>query len=818
MSLFRLCLIIFGVSCVIARAVPTDPFLAVPGSVVAQSPDYATTFIGSPSIAILPDGTYVASHDTYGASQTVSVYRSSDRGATWDKAAEFPGEWTNLFVHVGHLYAMGTSSINGSLVIRRSIDGGQTWTTPSNGNNGLLQSGAFHTSAVPVVVHQGRIWRSIEDLSGGTAWPNYFRAFLISAPVDADLLKASSWTLTPAMQSASTWLNSKFNGWLEGNVVVSPEGRLLNILRANTKAGIPEKAAIIDFGPVGVAGSFNPEGDPAKNSEDKSGFIDFPGGAKKFSIRRDPNSGTYWALTNPSLPPWAGIDPVYVRNTVSLVHSQDLVHWELRCHLIFHPDISMHGCQYLDWQIDGNDLVAVARTSWRGTNYHDAKFLTFHRIENFRTLTPADSVATDGRISWPFPRIQASGSGFTPSLLENGVLAFSNRNYVWEEVPAEFANSLITRVAGGIPATLQLQATEATQAYIAANIPSPGTALPGWISTGHSFVYNDGSRTRLWLYRRDFSPGQIVQVPQLTWSGTLLVTPPAPGPVGWWRCESTYHGTAVADDIYSFHGKPSSPSPPTATGPGRVGTAFRFQPGQHVDLGEVFPLTRVPFTIAFWIKQELGVAGYGVPLSKMASGSLDGYIFEINPEGHAGKVRFVATSAEAPLISTTQLFDGRWHHVAVTSQPGGQAVLYIDGEEEMRRPAPVIRSTSAALRFGARTSNGGPAPGFNGWLDEVQIHHTALSPVDISTLANDPEGLPPGAALPKTNVILALFPGYARLTWNAIPQRNYAVYRSTTLEEGSWFLQEIVTPQDNIGQYYESSPSGRAFFRVELLP
>jgi hypothetical protein len=802
--------------CAVVGAVPTDPFLAVPGTVLAQS-DHETTYLGSPSIAILPDGTYVASHDTYGASQVVCVYRSTDQGVSWVKSAEFPGEWTNLFVHGGHLYAMGTSGVNGSLVVRRSTNGGQTWTTPSNGDNGLLRSGSFHTSALPVAVHQGRIWRAFEDLGGGGAWPHCFRAFLMSAPVDADLLKASSWTLTPAMQSASTWLGSKFDGWLEGNVVVSPEGRLLNMLRANTKAGIPEKVAIIDFGTGGVAGSFDPEGRPAENPLDESGFIDFPGGAKKFSIRRDPLSGNYWALTNPSLPPWAGTDPVYVRNTVSLVHSTDLVHWEVRCHLIFHPDTSKHGCQYLDWQIDGDDLVAVARTSWGGTSYHDAKFLTFHRIANFRTLTMADSVSTDGGISWPFPGIQASGSGFVPSLLENGTVALSNRNYVWEEVPPEFANSLITRVAGGIPATLKLQATDSTRAYIAANIAPPGAALPGWTSTGQSFVFNDGFRTRLWLYQRDFSPGQVVQVPQLTWSGTLLVMPPAAGPVGWWRCESIYHGTATADELYSFHGKPSLPSP-TASGPGPSGTALRFQPGQHVDLGNVFPLTRVPFTIAFWIKQEGGITTYGVPFSKMATGSLDGYLFEINPPGLFGKMRFVASSESTQLTSTTRLIDGNWHHVALTSEPGGDAILYLDGEEEMRCPAPVIRPTAAALRFGARTNSGGPAPGFDGWLDEIQIYHKSLSATEIATMATHPGDPPPGAALPQTNVRLTLFPTYALLTWNAIPGRSYAIYRSTTLEEGSWFLHEVVTSQDATGEYQEYSPSGRAFFRVELLP
>jgi hypothetical protein len=47
--------------------------------------------------------------------------------------------------------------------------------------------------------------------------------------------------------------------------------------------------------------------------------------------------------------------------------------------------------QYLDWQFEGDDLVAVSRTSWGGQTYHNANFMTFHRVKNFRRLTMAHS-------------------------------------------------------------------------------------------------------------------------------------------------------------------------------------------------------------------------------------------------------------------------------------------------------------------------------------------------------------------------------------------------------------------------------------------
>ena len=42
--------------------------------------------------------------------------------------------------------------------------------------------------------------------------------------------------------------------------------------------------------------------------------------------------------------------------------------------------------QYLDWQFDGNDLIAVSRTAWNAQSFHNANHLTFHRVKTFREL------------------------------------------------------------------------------------------------------------------------------------------------------------------------------------------------------------------------------------------------------------------------------------------------------------------------------------------------------------------------------------------------------------------------------------------------
>jgi len=387
---------------VAASAGATPP----PGVVIAHVPATTRTFIGSPSLAILPDGSYVASHDLFGpgstewTSATTRVFRSTDRGATWSKVASVePAFWSGLFVHRGRLYLMGTTHHHGRIVIRRSDDGGATWTTPDSATTGLLtENGEYHTAPMPVLVHGGRVWRAFEDAGGGTEWGKRYRAMMLSAPVDADLLDRRSWTFSnPLPREESAW----FNAWLEGNAVADTTGRVLDILRVDAPGR--EFAAILDVSADGKVVSI----DPARR------FMRFDGGSKKFTIRRDPRSEAagqrpaWWSLASVVAPVDADRGhPASIRNTVALMRSGDLLSWHIQSIVLHHPDPQRHGFQYLDWQFEGDDLVAVSRTAFDdgeggAPRAHDANYLTFHRITKFRTLTPADSVVDPATCGWP---------------------------------------------------------------------------------------------------------------------------------------------------------------------------------------------------------------------------------------------------------------------------------------------------------------------------------------------------------------------------------------------------------------------------------
>lgn len=379
----KLMLLLFPLSMILtASAVPLPP-----GTVIYHSPASSGKFIGSPSLCILPDGNYLASHDFFGPASGEHklaegiIHRSNDRGATWKPVAELKGFfWQGLFVHRGAVHAMGVDRHHGRLVIRRSTDGGTTWSEPTDAAHGLIAEGEWHTAPMPVIEHDGRLWRAVEDAMNGKKWGERYRARMVSIPADADLLDGSRWTLSNPLPRDPAWLGGKFSAWLEGNAVVTPDGNLLDILRVDGPDAT-EKAALVEVSADGQTISFDPQ----------TGFVDFPGGAKKFTVRKDPSGPGYWAVASiiGKRESTLRTSPAGIRNTLALLYSGDLRKWETRSILLHHPDVARHGFQYVDWQFDGADLIAVCRTAWEDAdggarNNHDANFLSFHRWNDFR--------------------------------------------------------------------------------------------------------------------------------------------------------------------------------------------------------------------------------------------------------------------------------------------------------------------------------------------------------------------------------------------------------------------------------------------------
>ena len=384
---------------------------------VTYQDERTRTYLGSPSIVRLDDGALIVSHDHFGPGcprnhegeeSLTAIHRSDDDGVNWRPVTHIMNQyWSSLFVLDGVLYILGTSQQYGSIHIRRSMDGGFTWSHVADAGSGLLAAGGYyhdppnyHCAPVPVLVHAGRVWKAFEDCDP-CVWGTGFQACVISAPVGADLLDAGSWTMTNKIRFDPAWRRAYWGpaeapGWREGNVVAAPDGSLRNILAFEARPMLREVAARCRISAEGSELVFQPE----------TGFVDFPGAKAKFTIRRDPATGRYLSIVNDLVDAerlaekrvgHGVFSHVRQRNVSSLVASTDLVHWRRvatvlddRSGLEWEDSIRLTGFQYTDWQFDGEDIVYAVRTAYRGArNFHDSNRILFGKVRGFRSLIAA---------------------------------------------------------------------------------------------------------------------------------------------------------------------------------------------------------------------------------------------------------------------------------------------------------------------------------------------------------------------------------------------------------------------------------------------
>ena len=359
----------------------------VPGTVVnyIHPEDYTYHPSGrspaSPSILRMNDGSLLISHDVFwhgDAQNLTKIFRSDDEGQTWMFLSDVtPCFWGKLFLMNGKLYILGMNGEYGAMLIFHSPDNGYTWTKPSViMPDGTEETGGPHKGPMPVITHNGRLWTGIDY---GAWHVGGFSSGCASISENTDPMVPSNWTIPPFLPYSHDWDGTVEGGnptLLEGNIVITPDGELVNFLRYNPQGGLPSHGLAIML-------SVDKNAPDAPLSFYKT--VNFPGSLSKFTITPEPYTGRYYSLVS------RVTQNTGQRNILTLISSADLINWVIERDIINYEDNGWRenyekvGFQYIDFIFDGDDILFLSRTALNDAyNFHNANYITFHRITNFK--------------------------------------------------------------------------------------------------------------------------------------------------------------------------------------------------------------------------------------------------------------------------------------------------------------------------------------------------------------------------------------------------------------------------------------------------
>ena len=403
----------------------------------------AAIYAGSPSILYVPEtDELIVTSDRFGDGfvglpRNTSISRKShpfgndnndngDDEAQWimDKTWVKNQYWSSLFrltsrSHVNgnssssrDVYLFGTSTDGPAPIkLAKSRDYGKTW---NEGDSSILFGEimgeySYETGPVPVVEHQGRIYRAFERLVPPSyTWCVDYQAVVVHASLtssntnkEVDLTNPNVWQITPPLPFDVSWLDQlpalglpsvttvggmpSGPGFLEGNIILGPDGTTIyNLLRFCAARTTPYY-----WGNLAVLLRLDIKANELKFDS----LIKMPGGHSKFVVRPDPLTGLYITLSNPS----ESVLYSDQRNFLTLCSSNDLHHWTEH-EVVLYDDtgldeeesVNLTGFHYTDWIFhgdNGQDLLLGVRTAYRGANsYHNSNRILFKRIINFRQL------------------------------------------------------------------------------------------------------------------------------------------------------------------------------------------------------------------------------------------------------------------------------------------------------------------------------------------------------------------------------------------------------------------------------------------------
>jgi hypothetical protein len=414
--------------------------------VVYHSPDPENLYAYSPGICSLPGGDLVATIDLGGpGAKTLSgpifsrklnnhqsywqgqVYLSSDGGKTWDLKWKFPFMHARPFVSGKSLYVLGQAD---DLVIIRSDDNGRSWTEPVS----LTTGERWHQAPCNVLYANGCVYlvmeqRVTEDID--TWYVGEIAPVLMRAKIGEDLTRPDAWTFAESFSFREEvdaeniqYMGIPFFttsplkgvpvakgrsmaplGWLETNVVqinnpdhvwYDSSRRTFHLwMRSHTGGtGYAAIAKVVEQGPKPGAGKMVTQLETVPSGENVV-YVPCPGGQMKFHVLYDEQDGLYWLLSTQATDSMIKPDqmsrdryglPNNERRRLQLHYSRNMIDWCF-AGLVAVGETERSSRHYASMIVDGDDLLVLSRSGDVNAKHaHDGNLISFHRIENFRSL------------------------------------------------------------------------------------------------------------------------------------------------------------------------------------------------------------------------------------------------------------------------------------------------------------------------------------------------------------------------------------------------------------------------------------------------
>ena len=213
----------------------------------------------------------------------------------------------------------------------------------------------------------------------------------------------------------------------------------------------------------------------------------------------------------------------------------------------------------------------------------------------------------------------------------------------------------------------------------------------------------------------------------------------ADGAVAYWRLDES-SGNALSQ-VGNFPGTVSggvTRSQPGALSDGNTAMAFDGSTGQVVIPNGAYQAVGIgPFTVECWVKTLVLANPDTFVLDNHNGGAARGFDFNVYSDRIIWKVGD-GTAVQQAVHFSVVYADGNWHHLVgvFTRGAADHILLYYDGGVKQDVIASSVGGNSTPtlnLKVGSFSGDGGTSTRhFNGFIDEVAIYPTALTPQQIA--------------------------------------------------------------------------------------